>query len=289
MDEEVEVRIESDKKDETPVSFIESDGDSTLVQVGGEKKGERNDDERWRRAEENQNRLANDFADIRSRLTGSGSPPQQGYTPPADPYQTELDSITAQERALGIEWEAHKAAGRLTKPLLEDFDQKSRGLAQRRTDISAHRAMANMMPRILAANQEHQFQQEYGDVRGHQQANRYARGEYDRLVARGAPESADTVRQAMNAARTEFRLAGARSQPTEQDRQQMTGFSGNNRRNMDSKSNVVKMGKSEKIMAMAMYGDAFNGDEKKAYAQWAKGPGVRAQKAMQKGRANQSR
>ena len=54
---------------------------------------------------------------------------------------------------------------------------------------------------------------------------------------------------------------------------------------MDPKNNVVKMGKSEKIMAMAMYGQAFNGDEKKVYSQWAKGPGIRAQKSMQKGRS----
>jgi hypothetical protein len=53
---------------------------------------------------------------------------------------------------------------------------------------------------------------------------------------------------------------------------------------VDSKNNVVKMGKSEKIMAMAMYGDRNNGDEQKAYAQWAKGPGIKAQKAMQKAR-----
>ncbi len=285
MAEEIEVSTE-DKKDETPVSFVESDGE-TLVHVGSEeKKDGGRDDERWRNAEAQQNRLASDFADLRSRLTGNPSP--QGPGPSADPYKAEEDSISDQERALGIQWEAHKASRNLTPKLLEEFDQKSRALNQRRTDIAARRAIGQALPSILAASQEQHYRTEYGDVRNHQQANRWARGHYDQLVAQGAPESDETVRVAMNAARHQFRLPGARLTPTEHDRQQLTGFSANGRKNMDPKNNVVKMGKAEKIMAMAMYGDRFNGDEKKTYAQWAKGPGVRAQKAAQKARSTRA-
>jgi hypothetical protein len=90
----------------------------------------------------------------------------------------------------------------------------------------------------------------------------------------------------MNAARSQFRLSTApRLSPTEQDRQQLTGYSGNGRKNMEPKNSTVKMGKPEKIMAMAMYGDRFNGDEKKVYSQWARGPGIRAQKAAAKARS----
>lgn len=286
MADEIEVSTD-DKQPETPVSFIESDGE-TLVQVGKEEKdnGNRNDDERWRQAESQQNRLASDLADVRSRLAGSG-----GYTPPAssasDPWRGQEEAISEQERALGIQWEAHKAARSLTPELLKDFDQKSRNLQQERINIATQRAMNGMMPQILAANQQQHYRQQYGDVHANPNANRWARGYYDQLVASGAPDSAETVDRAMNAARDQFRIGGgSRSAPTERDRQQFTGFSGNNRRNMEPKNNVVKMGKPEKIMAMAMYGDRFNGDEKKAYAQWAKGPGIRAQKAMQKGRRN---
>lgn len=287
MDEDIEVSTsDSDKKDETPVSFIESDGD-TLVTVGGDdKKGSSRDDERWRTAEANQNRLASDLAEVRSRLAGVNSPPQPG--PAADAWKAQEDAITEQERALGIQWEAHKAARRLTPELAKEFDQKSRVLHQERTNIAAQRAMSNMLPQFLAASQEQRYREEYSDVRGNANANRWARGHYDQLIAQGAPESPETVRQAMNAARAQFRLAGARSAPTEQDRQQLTGYSSNGRRNMDPKSNVVKMGKAEKIMAMAMYGDRVNGDEKKAYAQWAKGPGVKAQRAAQKARSSRT-
>jgi hypothetical protein len=289
MADEIEVSTEPEKKDETPVSFVESDGD-TFVTVGEEKKPDggsaRNDEERWRAAETNQNRLANDFADLRSRLTGGGGNPQGGGNAP-DPWKSQEQAISDQERALGIQWEAHKANRTLTPQLLEDFDQKSRNLQQQRIDLSTQRAVSGMLPQIIQANQAQQFRAEYNDVQSHPNANRWARGHYDQLIAQGAPDHPDTVRQAMNAARAQFRLPGYKPQPTEHDRAQYTGFSGNGRKTMDSKNNVVKMGKSEKIMAMAMYGDRNNGDEKKAYSQWAKGPGIRAQKAAAKARSAQ--
>lgn len=290
MADEIEVSTtEPEKKEETPVSFIESDGE-TLVTVGGEeKKDGGKDDERWRNAEAQQSRLAADFADLRARLTGGSGYQGPGPSSPAaqDPWKSEEDAISEQERALGIQWEAHKAARTLTSDLLKDFDQKSRQLQQRRTDIAAQRAIRSALPVILQESQRQQYQTEYGDVQSNPSANRWARGHYDMLVAQGAPESPETVRRAMNAARVTFRIGNFNLQPTEQDRQQLTGFSAAGRKTMQPKDNVVKMGKSEKIMAMAMYGDRFNGDEKKSYSQWARGPGIRAQKAAQKARSAQ--
>ena len=289
MSDDIEVSIEPDKKEE-PVSFVE-DNDTTLVTVGEKKEssGER-DDQRWREAEANQARLSSDLADIRARLAGGVSAPPASYAPAADPYKAQEDAITDQERALGVQWEAYRKAGQLTRELATEFDGKARELQQRRVDISTQRAIASAMPALLQHTQQQRFQAEYGDVRGNQAANRWARGHYDMLVAQGAPESEETVREAMNAARRQFRIGNYRSAPTQQDRDQFTGFSGNaGRRNVSNKDNVVKMGKSEKIMAMAMYGEAFKGDEKKAYAQWAKGPGIRAQKAAQAARRGQSR
>lgn len=280
--DEVDVGTE-EVKDETPVSFVESDGE-TLVTVGEEKKGNREDDERWRRAEEAQNRLATDFADLRVRLAGGSGPPQHGPAAGPDPYRSRLDAITEQEKALGIQWEAHRRAKTLTRDLIDDFDKRARDFNQERTNIAVERAMSSAIPTMVQQTQREQFRAEFGDVQSNPNANRWARGYYDQLVAQGAPDSADTVRQAMNAARAQFRM-GPRQAPTDRDRQQYTGFSGNTgRRQVGEKTNVVKMGKAEKSMAMAMYGDRFNGDEKKAYSQWAKGPGVRVQKAAQRAR-----
>lgn len=283
MADEIEVSID-DKKDETPVSFVEDDG-ATLVTIGEEKKEDKKDDERWRQAEEGQQRLARSFDDLRSRLTGGSYQPNPP-PPQSDPWKQQEDAITEEERALGIQWEAHKAARTLTGDLVKEFDGKARSLQQRRIDIATNRAISNAMPTFIQASQRQHYAAQYGDVQGNPAANRYARGHYDMLVAKGHPDSPETVDLAMNEARRAFGLGGHRGQPTSRDREQLTGFSGTRRTNMEPKSNVVKMGKSEKIMAMAMYGQSFNGDEKKAYSQWAKGPGIRAQKAMQQGRRN---
>lgn len=285
MADEIEVSTE-EKKDETPVSFVE-DGNETIVTVGKEEKdGGRQDDDRWRQAEENQQRLARSFDDLRSRLTGgsSGPAPQATQT---DRWKPQEDAITEEERALGIQWEAHKAAGtfRANPALLQEFDGKARGLQQRRMDIATQRAVENAMPSMLAAAQAQNYRAQYGDVQSNPNANRYARGHYDMLLAQGHPDSPATVEIAMNAARSQFGLGGRRNTPTDRDRDQMTGYSNTRRTNMEPKNNTVKMGKSEKIMAMAMYGNAFNGDEKKVYSQWAKGPGIKAQKAAQKARS----
>lgn len=285
--DEIQVSTEDKGTSNEPiVNFIEDDHDNTIVQIEEKKDGNdrgpsRDDEERWRRAEAENLRLQSSVADLQSRVVGGGLPGRQQQP---DPFQQQEDAISEQEKALGIQWEAHKASKSLTRELLNEFDAKSRQLQQARMNIAAQRAIQGTLPTIIQATQQQQFAREYGDVQSNPQANRFARGEYDRLVARGAPETPETVARAMNAARVEFRLPTARYTPTEQDRQQLTGFGGQGRRVADPKTNVVKMGKSEKIMAMAMYGERFNGDEKKVYSQWAKGPGIRAQRAAARAR-----
>lgn len=291
MDPEVEVSTEPEKKDETPVSFVD-DGGETIVTIGKEKEesaSRTNDDERWREANANQARLANAFDDLRSRLAGGSGGSHQTPTQTPDPWKPQEDAITEEERALGIQWEAHKASGTFrTKPeLLQEFDAKARALQQRRVDIATERAISRAMPQFVAAAQRQQYAAQYGDVQSNPQANQYARGQYDILRAQGHPDSPETVDLAMNAARRAFGLRSSRYQPTERDRDQLSGFTNTRRTNVDTKSNVVKMGKSEKVMAMAMYGNAFNGDEKKVYSTWAKNIGMRAKKAYEKVRSSQ--
>lgn len=288
MADEIEVSTE-EKQDETPVSFVEDNGE-TVVTIGEEKKGgdqqPRQDDERWRQAEAGQARLAQAFDELRSRLTG-GSSPQPSPSPAApDRWAAQEQAITEEERALGIQWEAHKASGNLARNpnLVKEFDEKARSLQQRRVDISTERAMERVLPTFLQASQRAQYASQYSDVQNNPQANMYARGQYDILRAQGHPDSPETVAMAMDSARRAFGLGGRRQGPTDRDREQLTGYSNTRRTNMEPKNNVVKMGKSEKVMAMAMYGNAFNGDEKKVYSQWAKGPGIRAQKNMQRAR-----
>lgn len=283
MDPVIEVDTD-EKKEETAVSFVD-DGSDTIVTVGEEKKEQPRDDDRWREANAAQARLASSFDELRARLAGGGGGPSQAPTPP-DPYKSQEDALSEEERALGIQWEAHKVSGIFnTKPeLLREFDAKARDIQQRRINIATQRAIAQAMPQIIGASESARYHQQYGDVKSNPQANMYARGQYDILRAQGHPDSPETVDMAMNAARRAFGLGSGRSQPTARDRDQLTGYSNTRRTNMDTKNNVVKMGKAEKGMAMAMYGQAFNGDEKKVYSTWAKNVGLRAQKNYAKTR-----
>ena len=288
MEDEIEVKIESgnEGKNETPVSFTES-GDSTIVHVGedkpsGGREGARDpaEQDRWNRAEADRLTLRADLADIRARLAGGSNGTHQAPAQP-DHWKSQEDQITEQEKALGIQFEAHRAAKTLTQDMLKDFDARARGFQQARINLATQRAIQESLPSVIAATQQQQYAREYGDVQANPHANRWARGYYDQLVAQGEPDSPSTVAKAMNAARAQFRIGNYRMEPTDRDRSQMTGFGGSNRRSPEP-GNKVTMGKAEKIMAMAMYGDAFNGDEKKAYATWAKGPGLRGMKEARK-------
>jgi hypothetical protein len=89
----------------------------------------------------------------------------------------------------------------------------------------------------------------------------------------------------MNEARRQFGLTGNMSfAPTDQDKRQLMGVSGGGGRQVAD--NTVKMGKSEKAMAMAMYGEAFNGDENKVYKKWAEKIGIKAKRSLEKAKRN---
>jgi hypothetical protein len=100
------------------------------------------------------------------------------------------------------------------------------------------------------------------------------------LKAEGHTESAQLVDRAMNESRIRFGMSASTSYtPTSKEKSQLIGTNGGGGRVVAD--NTVKMDKGTKSIAMAMYGDAFNGDEKKTYAHWAKKVGLRAKKAFE--------
>jgi len=264
-------------KEDDDVSFIDLDEGQTEVHVGEkESKSSNSDaDARLARAEAEQAQLRNQL----SYLQGQQNQPQHNQP---DPHAAELDNITKQERALGIEFEALRASKGLTQEVVQKYDQEARNLQQRRADVAAQRAMASVVPQLVNAQQKQYFRAQYADVQDHENANRYAQARYHMLLAENAPDTPETVERAMNDARIKFGLGGKKMSPTDQDKRQMSGVGGGGGRSTNT--NTVKMGKPEKSMAMAMYKDVVNGDEKKAYAMWAKNIGVKAAKEIAKGK-----
>lgn len=270
---------ETDEKDE-PVAFIEEDND-TVVDLSPEVK-EKSDphSDRLAAAEAETARLRSEIANTRQQHYGN-----QLQTNQKDPYDSELESINERERALGVQWEMDKAAGRLRdKTVVDEYDRKAREIHDQKSHVSTRRALRDMLPQITQEQQRQQLRAQYSDVYNNNQAITYAEGAYKMLLASGEQDGPQLLDKAMNQARIQFKMPNANyMKPTQQDKQQLSGVGGGGGRNVTD--NKVRMGKAEKQMAMAMYGDAFNGDEQKAYQKWAKGPGLRAKKAAAKSRS----
>jgi hypothetical protein len=266
---------EEEKQDN--VTFVELDDNETVVDLSPEKTEKSASDDRLERAERELSELRTQLQSNRQQNYGN-QPTQQSYQNEPD----EMSTINERERALGIQWEADKAAGRLKdSKLVEDYDKKAREIAEQRTAILTRKAISDMMPSIMQQNQAQYYRQQYSDVYNNNAAVAYARGEYQKLLALGETDSPQLVDKAMNAARIQFKMPGSKGmKPTDRDREQLSGISGSN--NRQTADNTVKMGKAEKSMAMAMYGKAFNGDEKKVYAKWASTIGIRAKKSANK-------
>lgn len=269
------------ENNEDQITFIDN-GDDTEVSIGNDEPVSKDvtepmaEDDRWRRAEEENANLRAQLSSVQNHVYG-----QQRNNEP-DPYDTALQSISEQERALGIEFEAKRAAKALTSAEIESYDAKARALHQKRNELAAQKAVNAVIPSVLQAQQANYYRTTYADVHANQRALQYAKGRYEIMLAEGAPDSPQTVEKAFNDARIQFRLSGAvNMKPTDQDKQQLAGVGGGGGRNSSGKQTVT-MNKAQKAMAMSLYGEVVNGDEKKAYAMWAKGPGLRALKESQK-------
>lgn len=269
---------EKETKEEELVSFIDDESE-TVVDLSPEKKETKTDavDHRLAAAEAETARLRAQIEHDRSIAFGNNRQQQQH-----DPFDSELDQLNEREKALGVQWELDKAAGRLKdKALVDDYDRKAREINDQKSQVNTRRALRDMMPEVTRQQQAMQLRTQYSDVYNNAQAITYAEGAYKMLLASGEQDGPQLLDKAMNQARIQFRMPGANyMKPTQSDKDKLTGIPGGGGRN--TVDNRVRMSKAEKQMAMAMYGDAVNGDEKKAYEKWARGPGLKAKKEMAK-------
>jgi hypothetical protein len=267
---------------ESPVTITETDGE-TVVDLSPQKKEEpRQDDSRWKVAEAENLAIKAKMDLLQYQLQGNQ---RQDNT---DPFKQELDNISQRERALGIEWETKRASKSLTQSDIDNYDSKARDLHQQRANIAARKAIQEALPMLQQQQQRTHFQTKHKDVHDNLNALAYAKGTYEQLRAMGHQESEALVDRAMNEARRQFGLTGNMSfAPTDQDKRQLMGVSGGGGRQVAD--NTVKMGKSEKAMAMAMYGEAFNGDENKVYKKWAEKIGIKAKREHEKAKRTANR
>lgn len=269
---------EKDTKEEE-VSFIDADNE-TIVDLSPVREEPKHDPvaERLARAEAETAQLRREIQQSRQVYTGD-----QHQTPSYD--DGELSAINEREHALAVQWELDRAAGKLKdKAVVDEYNRKAREIQDQKSAFHTRKALREMMPQIVQTQQQQQLRAQYSDVYQNTSALTYAEGAYKMMLASGEQDGPQLLDKAMNQARVHFRMPGANyMKPTQADRDRLSGIPGGGGR--APSDNRVVMGKAEKQMAMAMYGDAFNGDEKKAYEKWAKGPGLRAKKNLSKHRS----
>lgn len=260
---------------EEEISFIDDESETIVDLSPAPTEPNRPDPtaERLARAEAETARLRDEIAASRSQNYNiPRSAPQR------DDFDSELESLNEKQHAMAIQWEMDKASGKLRdKSVVDDYNRKAREIEDAKASVHTRRAMRDMMPEVIRQQQQQQLRQQYSDVYNNQHALTYAEGAYKMLLASGEQDGPQLLDKAMNQARVQFRMPGANyMKPTQADKDRLSGIPGGGGRN--TVDNKVRMGKAEKQMAMAMYGEQFNGDEKKAYQTWAKGPGLRAKK-----------
>jgi hypothetical protein len=284
MSDDLEIKVGESEPTvkESPVTITETDGE-TVVDLSPQKKEEpRQDDSRWKVAEAENLAIKAKMDLLQYQLQGNQ---RQDNT---DPFKQELDNISQRERALGIEWETKRASKSLTQSDIDNYDSKARDLHQQRANIAARKAIQEALPMLQQQQQRTHFQTKHKDVHDNLNALAYAKGTYEQLRAMGHQESEALVDRAMDEARRQFGLTGnMKFAPTDQDKRQLMGVSGGGGRVVSD--NTVKMGKSEKAMAMAMYGQAFNGDENKVYKKWAEKIGIKAKREHEKAKRTANR
>jgi hypothetical protein len=268
----------SDKdKEIDDIVLIDDDPSETVVEVGNRRSEPKTDN-----SESRLQQAESELAALRSQIQESRqSYAPQNNQPQIDSLDNEEKALNEREKALGMQFEVDRAAGKMSKDLYEKYSKDAQDIRDAKTRLHTKRAVNEAMPAIANMQQANHYRSMYPDVLSNPNASTYAKGIYQTLLATGEVDSPALVDRAMNEARARFNLGNVNyMKPGNSDKAKYSGISGNGGRQVAD--NTVRMGKAEKSMALAMYGEATNGDEKKAFKMWASGPGLRAKKLAAK-------
>lgn len=204
---------------------------------------------------------------------------QQNYTPQPSNMERREQELYNQQDALVIEYENLLQNKTLTTEKHADLKQRSRQLTTELNTVAAERALERNRGSIQQAASQARYNSMYSDVKSNPKALRYGRGQYEIMVAKGAPDNEETVERAMNEARIEFGMI--KGKPTANDRAQLMGTNGGGGRRKAA-DNTFKFDKSTTIMANSMFGDQAGGDVELAQKMWAKKIGIPARKRLRR-------
>lgn len=221
-----------------------------------------------------------ELAELRGMVQGAmHRQPGRDATDDGDDEDSELDDALADiQRRHGAAYQQLRAKGaQATQADKDAYEAESRRLERERiklgADYAARRSAAGQQQFVHQQVIREQLRRDHGDVyAAGDRAVAYSRGEFQKLLALGHPDSAETVKKAMDATRIAFNI-GRQPGPTPNQQRHFVapprGGSGGG--GTDNGPQKIKMSKEFRQMADAMYPEER--DDKKRYAKWANGPG----------------
>jgi len=270
----MEETFETDDKEEKFDDIAVGDDESYFLkeQKQEEEKPARDFQEEYEREKAKADRLTQTLAENYNRS-------RQPDTDREDPLERESNALWERQKALSLEYETKKQAGVLTQDDISRAEKDAREIQMQLYRVAARRELRDNAPEIQRLQTNAIYEREYGDVRNHPEAIRYAKGAYEMRVAQGAPEDDSTIASAMEEARVRFGLS--KRKVSDNQRSKYTGTSASNM-GRDNNVNKFKYDKSTTRMALAMFGDEFNGDESMAMKKYAKVIGIPSAKEAAK-------
>jgi hypothetical protein len=270
MENEFETDNEEEKFDDIAVG----DDESYFLkeQEQEENKPARDFQEEYEREKAKADRLTQTLAENYNRS-------REPQTQRDDPLEREAANLWEKQKALSLEYETKRQAGVLTQDEINAAERNARDIQMQLFRIAARKEFLDNAPEIQRLQTNAIYEREYGDVRNHPEAVRYAKGVYEMRVAQGAPEDDSTIASAMEEARARFGLS--KRKVSDNQRSKYTGTSASNM-GRDNNVNKFKYDKSTTRMALAMFGDEFNGDESMAMKKYAKVIGIPSAKEAAK-------
>src|SRR6185436_9997127 len=216
---------EKENKEEELVSFIDDDAETVVDLSPKEERKTDNTNDRLAAAEAETARLCAQIDADRTAAYGAN----RSQPTDKDPFDDELNAVNERQKALGIQWELDKAAGKFrgNQFLVDEYEKKARDIEDQKSQIYTNRAIRQALPAITQAQQRQQLEAQYSDVYNNRQAITYAEGAYKMLLASGEQDGPQLLDKAMNQARIQFKMPGANyMKPTQSDKDKLAGIPG---------------------------------------------------------------
>lgn len=204
----------------------------------------------------------------------------QGGQPPADPLQDKLNAIRERKRALQTEVNGidHKT---VTPEMIRQYEERAYKLQDEEREvefdmIARRRGMRPHNPHEAVAQQ---FAMKHPEVMGNASYRQIVQGNYQKLRLQGRPDSADTVEEAIDMVKRDFKLGkyagGGNGGHQRVDRSKYVGMPrgvpGSGSGDGGSVKKVVMTKEFKKMAESANPGLK----PEKAWERWANGPGRR--------------